>query len=152
MIGQLSNQNTFSQIMRLHDLVTGRKRREQEERKSEQAHIVVAGRVRKRLSPKEEAELIAAYRGGEAVTPLATRFQIHHSTVSKLLKRRGISRSARTLNSIQVSRAIELYQNGLSLARVADQLHCCAGTIRNALESAGVVRRDSHGRPKKGHS
>jgi hypothetical protein len=77
---------------------------------------------------------------------LAARFPIHPSTVSKLLKRQGVVRSARMLNSIQVSRAIELYQRGLSLANVADRLRCCPGTIRNALEAAGIERRDSHGR------
>ena len=150
-MGQLSNQNTFSQIMRLHGIVTEDLPNDPgkcDPVDAEQPTIVVPTRVRKRLSSNEEAELIAAYREGEAVTALATRFRIHHSTVSKLLKRQGISRSARMLNSIQVSRAIELYQSGLSLARVANRLHCSPGTIRNTLESVGIERRDCHGNPR----
>lgn len=92
--------------------------------------------------------MIAAYRGGEVVTSLASRFQVHHSTISKLLKRQGVSRSAKKLNSIQVSRALELYQGGLSLVSVAGRIGCSPGTIRNTLEAEGIARRDSHGQPK----
>ena len=151
-MGQLSNQNTFSRISRLHGLVTGVQALDQEKRGSEsdeQPTVVVAVRPRKRLSLEEETELIDAYREGEVVTALAARFQVHHSTVSKLLRRQGMSRSAKKLNSIHVSQTIDLYQSGSSLVCVASRIGCSPRTIRNTLETEGITRRDSHGRPRQ---
>jgi DNA-directed RNA polymerase specialized sigma24 family protein len=111
---------------------------------------LVARRVLRRLSQTQEDELIASYCEGAVVTELAVRFGIHHSTVSKLLKRRGIAgRRKRSLTSRQVQQVIKFYSEGLSLVRIAEKLHCSPGTVRNTLELEGIQRRDSHGRERQ---
>ncbi len=55
-----------------------------------------------RLDPRQIDDLIVAYRTGNTIEELAAQFRIHHTTVSNVLRRRGVPRRNRPLTPEQV--------------------------------------------------
>ncbi len=101
--------------------------------------------IQRRLSADHVDDLVAAFQGGAKVTELATAFGIHRDTVSQILNRAGIQRSAIKLNGPTVDRAIELYRAGNSLAKVAPLVGASPETVRKALLQACVDLRPRSG-------
>ena len=98
-----------------------------------------------RLSLGEARQLAAAYQGGTTINELADRYKIHRTTVMSILHRDAINTRYRLLSDRQLSQAIELYAQGLSLLNVSRQLGVNHGTVRRALLKAGVAIRPRHG-------
>jgi DNA-binding CsgD family transcriptional regulator len=101
--------------------------------------------VQRRLRPAEIAELIAAYEAGASSYELAKQFRIHRHTVTQLLERQGVPRRYQSLTSEQVARATSLYESGLSLSAVGQELSCDPATVSQALRAAGVALRPRNG-------
>jgi DNA invertase Pin-like site-specific DNA recombinase len=102
----------------------------------------------RRLNRTEIKNLIAGYRSGSTVYELGSLYRIQRQTVSKILKREGVTLRLQPLTPDQIETARELYLDGLSCRRIADLLQCNDGTVRNALVRLGVTMRDSHGRQR----
>ncbi len=101
--------------------------------------------VQRRLSKNETNDLVAAFLDGAKVTELATVFGIHRDTVSQILNRAGIQRSAVKLNEPTVYRVIELYRAGNSLAKIAPLVGVNPETVRLALIRAEITLRPRRG-------
>lgn len=99
-----------------------------------------------RLDPRQIDDLIVGYQSGKTIKELAVQFQIHHTTVSNILKRRGVSRRYRPLTSEQIEQAVNAYQAGSSSKMIGDLLGVDASTIWRSLKREGVKMRDCHGR------
>jgi DNA-binding CsgD family transcriptional regulator len=80
---------------------------------------------------------------------LARLYGIHRHTVTKHLKRVGITvRGAqRKLTPDLIELAAQLYASGKSLAQIGEHLGVDASNVHKALKRAGVKMRDTHGRP-----
>jgi uncharacterized protein (DUF433 family) len=87
------------------------------------------------------AELVDGYRAGATVNELAARFEIHQTTVTQHLCRKGVSMRRRGLDGPQLEYAVRLYQQGMSLARVGAHLDVHAETVRQALRARGIQMR-----------
>ena len=106
-------------------------------------------RSRTHLSQQDMDDLVAGYKSGATTKELSAIFGIHHHTVSIYLKRRGVALRYKVMRPEQIALARQLYESGLSLAKVADQLGPSHNTIRaELLVAAGVEMRDSHGRQR----
>ena len=68
--------------------------------------------------------------------------------MSAILKRAGVRLRRSPLRESEIDEAVELYRNGLSLAKVGARLGKTPGTIQRVLSAQGVPTRDSHGRPR----
>ena len=99
-----------------------------------------------RIDPRQIDDLIVAYRSGNTIKELAAQFQIHHTTVSNVLKRYGVPRRNRPLTTEQVELVIEAYQAGGSSKMIGDLFGVDASTVWRTLTREGVKTRDSHGR------
>ncbi len=113
--------------------------------------IVASLPVQRRLTPDEQAELVAAYRQGVPVEELAASFQVNRTTVLGHVRRCGVpKRDRRALQNDDVDRAAQLYTGGQSADWVARQLGVAASTVRRALKDAGVTLRPK-GRRRTDH-
>jgi DNA-binding CsgD family transcriptional regulator len=100
------------------------------------------------LTEAQMQDLAASYLCGATTVELATQYDIHHTTVSKYLKKRGIAIRLKALTEKDVALAIELYRSGLSSAKVAERIGRAPNTIRAQLLAAGVKMRDVRGRDR----
>lgn len=99
-----------------------------------------------RLTDEEKQKLVDAYIAGATTYQLAAQFGCHRNTVGNLLKSRGIALRCVSMSESQIDQAVILYESGLSLARVGDELGFDDATIRLRLIERGIRMRDSHGR------
>ncbi|MET8425087.1 hypothetical protein [Nocardia sp. NPDC004860] len=125
------------------------------ERVSDQQKRRLTAKVQKvhalarRLSETDRAQIIAAYEGGTSANQLASDHQLAKGSILEILRTGGAAiRQQRRLSSEEIDQAIVSYQDGQSLATIAEQLGVQAATVRSALVRRGVPRRDSHGRPR----
>jgi DNA-binding CsgD family transcriptional regulator len=119
---------------------------EQSTRPSEDAHRRphTVRQHQRRLSSSEIAELVIEYSSGATTYELASRFGCHRTTVSELLKSHDVTLRRAPLNEEQIDRAAELYETGLSLAKVGKLLSANAETVRQQLLARGVRLRGPH--------
>lgn len=103
--------------------------------------------VQNRLNSDAVADLVAAYQAGATLKDLSTQFQIARTTIMAHLNRAGTPRRRPILGPEQVEQAARLYDEGCSLARLADRFHVEAGTVGSALRKAGVSIRPRRGWP-----
>lgn len=102
-----------------------------------------------RLGQEGVDGLVARYATGETAAALAGDIGLSKQTIIKLVKAAGVPLQKPRLTAQSAARAVELYSQGWSLARVGDELRCDPTTVRNALLKAGVSTRDANGRPRK---
>jgi DNA-directed RNA polymerase specialized sigma24 family protein len=102
-----------------------------------------------RLSPREIAALVAAYKVGRSVAALSREFKIHKETVHTHLVRAGVDlRPQQVLTPEQVDEVIALYQRGATLKQLGPQFGVGHNTIRNYLLRAGVELRAAKRKPQ----
>lgn len=99
----------------------------------------------RRISPDEQASLVAAYRAGATVRELAAKHGRDREAVSGALKRAGIEFHYRVLSSAQISEAADRYRGGESLAKLGKRYGVTADTVAAALRRAGVQIRPRPG-------
>lgn len=81
---------------------------------------------------------------------LARRYGIGKTSVLRLLDAHHIARRHQAMTPEQIATAIQMYESGLSVALVAEQLNVAGRTVQRALQQAQVARRDTRGRPRRG--
>ena len=101
----------------------------------------------KRLSNKEIAEVVAGYKAGKTIRDLAQKFNCHRITISNKLKASGIT-VCNIPDENRIHELIKLYQSGLSLTTVGDQVGLSRTSVLKYLQLNGIETRDPHGRAK----
>ncbi|MFQ6396614.1 hypothetical protein ACLMAJ_24495 [Nocardia sp. KC 131] len=102
----------------------------------------------RRLDQDQVRVLIQGYIAGATTYELGDRFGIDHRTVGAILHRHNIPMRRRGLSPGHVDEAIDLYNRGWSLVRVARNLAVDPVTVLNRLRERGVRTRDTHGRAR----
>jgi len=64
------------------------------------------------------------------------------------LKLAGVTMRHQPTTIRQVDEIVRLYESGLSMAKVAEQVGVSARTVFNYLREIGVQTRDAHGRAR----
>lgn len=105
-------------------------------------------RTARQLRPEEVDQLVVDYGAGANVYQLAEQYGISRGIVGKHLRSRGVDTRPPGLYPDDVPTAAGLYRDGWSLQRVAEKFTTTADTVRRRLLEAGVVMRDTHGRPR----
>lgn len=95
----------------------------------------------RRLDDRVLRQLISDYVSGDPTTVLMERYDLGKGTVLGILHRAGTEMRNQGLEPGCLPRAIALYESGLSLKTVAEQITCDAETLRQALKAAGVHMR-----------
>jgi hypothetical protein len=92
--------------------------------------------------------LIEGYRAGATVYELGDQFRIDRRTVSKILKRRGVTMRMQGLTAEQIDEAVRLYEAGWSLARIGGRMNVDPTTVLARLREQTVRTRDAQGRER----
>lgn len=100
------------------------------------------------LRPAEVDELVATYHDGATVYELGDRFGISRQTVSKTLKRQGVTMRLQSLTVEQIDEAVRLYGAGWSVGRIAERISVYPQTVMRRLHERNVRMRDTHGRER----
>jgi hypothetical protein len=107
-------------------------------------------KLSRRLDPMTVELIIAGYQAGTPSTVLAQQFGIAKSSILRLLHQHGLAkRRRRGMTARQEAKAITLYEQGWSAAKIAEQLQLDDSTVHRRLKGAGVVMRDTQGRIKR---
>ena len=100
--------------------------------------------VQVRLADDQVDELIVLYSTRDTVNELAARFGIHRTTVMKHIERAGVERRAGIIDR-HLHEARELYESGLSLAKVRHRFGVNGETVRQAFKRAAIAIRTRNG-------
>ncbi len=93
-----------------------------------------------RLKREEVDELVQLYWIGCTVKELSEHYRIHRDTVSQHLSRRGVQRRE-GMSREQIKTAIELYEQGWSLARIGKHLGVWPSSVYYRLKQVGTSLR-----------
>ncbi len=95
----------------------------------------------KRLNEADRAAVVTRYTVGETSTALAAEYGVAKSTILGILRANNIVVRRQPLTAVQVSEAAQLYESGLSLSQVAENLKVNQETMRIAILAMGVKLR-----------
>jgi AraC-like DNA-binding protein len=93
------------------------------------------------LSAQQIEELAVRYNAGEDTPELSRAFGISRGGLRKLLLAQGVSFRKQPMTRDDAERAIRLYQRGLTINEVVDQVGYSFSTVRRMLHANGVAVR-----------
>ena len=94
-----------------------------------------------RLTNEQRAALVADYETGLPTTELTTRYGLAKGTVLRLLEEAAIPMRRQGLSAEMAEQARLLYESGLSLTAVGEQLSQAPTSVARALRRIGVTLR-----------
>jgi transposase-like protein len=96
----------------------------------------------RRLSESQRQAVVVAYEAGASMAELAQSHAVHRHTISLLLRKAGVAiRQTTEMSRDEIDQAIQLYESGLSLQKIGDQVGWNHNTIYRHLKTRGVVFR-----------
>ena len=104
--------------------------------KAEQKYVVRG--LRRRLGARKVKELVSRYEAGEYTTDLSREYGISKAGLLDLLRGEGVSIRKQPMTPEDIDRAVELYESGLTIKQVVEQIGYSNGPIRSALHARGV--------------
>jgi len=148
-MGQLSNQNTLSQIARLHDLITETTDCSHTLAIPEKTALSQFKRRKQPVTTAQVEQMVRDYQAGMTLKAIGEKCGVNERTVSIHLEQRGTRRRYRVLDEpSRVERVVLLYSDGLSLEAVAREVGVSRGAVHDALVRAGVDIRGNHRLPE----
>ena len=102
----------------------------------------------KRLNDMQLARLVDQYESGTTVYELASEFAIDRRTVSIHLKQQGVIMRLQPPSTRTVDDIVRLYESGLSMSKVGQQISISADLVLSYLRKRGVETRNLQGRPR----
>lgn len=102
--------------------------------------------MRKILTTEQKQEIISLYQSGLGSDTIAKQFDIHPNTVLKILKQANINRRPIVRKKIQITdepKIVEMYQQGMSAPKIAEQFGVEHTLILRYLEKNGIDRRSA---------
>ena len=98
-----------------------------------------------RLTNDDLDVVIAGYQDDLTLNECASTFAADRRTLANRLEQRGVSRCGPRLSEARIAKAVTLYGDGWSLARIANQFGVYPQSIRYRLQRAGVTLRPRPG-------
>lgn len=86
---------------------------------------------------------MARYNAGEATPALSRAYGISKTGLRELLQAEGVSMRRQAITPEDAERAVQLYENGLTIKQVVEKVGYSFGTIRRVLHENGVAMRAS---------
>lgn len=93
------------------------------------------------MDKKIEDAMVKEYLEGATAKELSTRYPYHNSTISRLMKKRGVSRGQTSFKRSQIeSKVIEDFKKGEYCESIAKKYNVEVHTIYRILDNAGIKR------------
>ena len=105
-------------------------------------------RTARQLRPAEIDQLVEAFMTGKSVQELATRFEVHRSTIGRHLRERGVDTQPYALRPEDAHTAADLYRAGWTVPQVAKHYSIGNETARARIVAEGAKMRPQ-GRPAR---
>jgi DNA invertase Pin-like site-specific DNA recombinase len=132
LMGRYSNPNI---VTRLRQVLAG-----QERDRPSRRPVPSLRQKQTRLTDSQRSDLVRRYQAGESSNALACEFGVDRRTATRIIRTTGADVRYRVDADVDVAR--ELYESGLSLARVGEQLGISARTVLNRFQRDGVPTRE----------
>jgi hypothetical protein len=110
-----------------------------------EAQEVSVRSLRRRLTWRQIEELVARYNAGEDTPALSRAYGISRGGLRKLLLAQGVSFRKQPMTPEDARRAVRLYERGLTIDEVVEQVGYSFSTIRRMLHANGVTVRERGG-------
>ena len=81
------------------------------------------------------------YKAGDSIRALSREHGVSRSRLSELLQDEGVSLREQGIDPGASEKAVRLYESGLTIREVVDQVGYSYGTIRTVLHEQGVALR-----------
>ena len=101
--------------------------------------------VSRRVGPETVDRLVADYESGVPTTELTGRYGLAKSSVLKLLADRGVVMRRQGLSEAELTKAAQLYEQGLSVLDVGERIGRSSTVVWRALKKHGVALRPRNG-------
>jgi hypothetical protein len=88
-------------------------------------------------------ELVARYNAGEGTPALGREYGVSKTGLLQLFQTEGVSLRRQAISPQDAERAVRLYESGLTIKQVVEQVGYSFGTIRRVLHDHGVALRGS---------
>lgn len=103
-------------------------------------------RLRFRLDEVTRVALVDEYLAGTPTTELTIKYALSKGAVLQILGESGVAMRRQGFVDAQADEAVRLYESGLSLAKVANEIGSSSTTVNRALVARGVTLRGRHDR------
>lgn len=97
--------------------------------------------LRRRLTPRTIAEIVARYTAGETAPAPSREYGISKAGLRELLLAEGVTFRKQPIAPEDAERAVLLYERGLTIEQVVGQVGYSFSMIRKALHENGVAMR-----------
>lgn len=97
--------------------------------------------LRRRLAPQVISELVTRYRAGEDTPALSREYGISKCALLHLLCKEDVTMRKQPITPRDAKQAAQLYENGLSITEIVEQIGYSYSTVRKSLNESGVVMR-----------
>lgn len=97
--------------------------------------------LQRRLGSSTIEEITTRYASGEAIRALSREYSISRDGLRQLLQREGVTLRPQGITLEDAKRAVKLYESGLTIREVVQQVGYSYGTIRKMLHVRGVIVR-----------
>lgn len=97
--------------------------------------------LRRKLPLEVIDEVVQRYKTGEFTTDLSREYGISKNGLLKLLRAERVSLRKQPISLGDAKRAVQLYESGLTIEKVVEQIGYSYGTIRKTLHENGVAMR-----------
>ena len=97
--------------------------------------------LQRRLSPQKRAELVARYISGENTPALCIEYGISKCGLLHLLRKAGVTMRKQPVTLRDAKQAAMLYESGLSITEIVEQIGYSYSTVRKSLHESGVEMR-----------
>lgn len=98
----------------------------------------------RRLAPQQIEELVQLFKAGKNTVELASHFRCSRSTVSKHIRKSGLSAREKRFSQADLIRMQQLYESGFSFDKVGDAFHTSGTTVTKYLRGRDVRIRGRH--------
>jgi len=94
------------------------------------------------FSTSQQMQMVEAYAAGDTTTEIAAQFSTYSATVSKILRRHGVSTRRRTdpIGPDEHDQMLRLYAEGQTCASIAKKFGRSRGGVHRVVAAAGIVR------------
>jgi predicted HTH domain antitoxin len=103
-----------------------------------------APRQARQLKGDRAAALVSDYSAGASIKEVTERYGVHRLTAYKIIERHGVAIRKRRLTEDEIELAVRLYEQGMSQARIAEQIGASSDGVRYQLLKRGIKMRSPH--------
>lgn len=84
---------------------------------------------------------MSRYQAGDGTPTLCREFGLSKGGILQLLRSEGVLMRKQALTSADAKRAVRLYEGGMSITEIVEQIGYSYSTVRKSLHESGVAMR-----------